>query len=180
MRQLLTSLRKGSVWSVVVIATRLLVACQAGWSQAIGGSISGSVTDKTGGAVPDAKVTTLNPDTGVRQTTFTNEEGFYAFPSLPVGHYEIHVERSGFEPVKRTGLVIDIGTRLRIDFALAISTQRGGTRRCGRGFASPDSGNRNGRNDRVCQNRNHAAQWPQQYRHAESSGWSRAGEHAAS
>jgi len=74
--------------------------------------------------VPDAKVTSLNPDTGVRQTTFTNDEGFYAFPSLPVGHYEIHVERSGFQPVKRTGLVIDINTRLRMDFALTISTQR--------------------------------------------------------
>jgi len=67
--------------------------------------------------VPDAKVTSLNPDTGVRQTTFTNDEGFYAFPSLPVGHYEIHVERSGFQPVKRTGLAT------RALSILAINTQ---------------------------------------------------------
>lgn len=124
MRRVLTSFQQRCVRPVAVVAATLLLACHAGWPQATGGTISGSVKDKTGGSVPHAKVTALNPNTGVQQTTSTNDEGFYAFPSLPVGRYEVRVEHGGFQPIKRTGLVIDIGTRLRIDFALTISTQR--------------------------------------------------------
>ena len=53
------------------------------------GSISGTVTDQTGGVIPDTTVTALNLDTTVVQTTKTNGNGFYNFTALPVGRYEI-------------------------------------------------------------------------------------------
>ena len=58
---------------------------------AVGGSISGTVTDATGGAVSKADVTATNSDTGIRQTVVTDDKGFYSFPSLPVGRYDLEV-----------------------------------------------------------------------------------------
>ena len=88
-----------------------------------GGSISGTVTDQTGGVVPDTTVTALNLDTTVQQTTKTNSNGAYTLTNLPVGRYEIEIIREGFKPYKRTGLVIDINAALREDISLTMGEQ---------------------------------------------------------
>jgi hypothetical protein len=87
------------------------------------GSISGTVTDQTGAVIPDTTVTALNLDTTVQQTTKTNANGFYNFTALPVGRYEIEILREGFEPYKRTGLVIDINSQIRADITLSMGAQ---------------------------------------------------------
>jgi len=87
------------------------------------GSISGTVTDPSGAVIPDTTVTALNLDTTVLQTTRTNANGFYNFTALPVGRYEIEILREGFQPYKRTGLVIDVNSQLRADVSLAMGTQ---------------------------------------------------------
>ena len=87
------------------------------------GSISGTVTDQTGAVIPDTTVTALNLDTTVQQTTKTNANGFYNFTALPVGRYEIEILREGFEPYKRTGLVIDVNSELRADVVLSMGSQ---------------------------------------------------------
>src|ERR1700681_1922198 len=88
-----------------------------------GGSISGTVTDQTGGVVPDTTVTALNLDTTVQQSTKTNSNGAYTLTNLPVGRYEIEIIRDGFKPYKRTGLVIDINAALREDVTLTMGEQ---------------------------------------------------------
>src|SRR5580658_7772054 len=57
----------------------------------VGGSISGTVTDPSGAVVPKATVTATNTDTGIKQSVASDEKGFYSFPSLPVGHYDLEV-----------------------------------------------------------------------------------------
>jgi Carboxypeptidase regulatory-like domain len=88
------------------------------------GSISGTVTDQTGAVIPDTTVTALNLDTTVQQTTRTNANGFYNFIALPVGRYEIEILRDGFNPYKRTGLVIDVNSQLRADVSLSMGDQK--------------------------------------------------------
>ena len=87
------------------------------------GSISGTVTDQSGAVIPDTTVTALNLDTTVLQTTKTNTNGIYNFTVLPVGRYEIEVIREGFEPYKRTGLVVDVNSQLRADITLSMGGQ---------------------------------------------------------
>jgi hypothetical protein len=87
------------------------------------GSISGTVTDQTGAVIPDTTVTALNLDTTVVQTTKTNANGFYNFTALPVGRYEVEILREGFNPYKRTGLVIDVNSQLRADITLSMGAQ---------------------------------------------------------
>src|SRR5258708_22868163 len=88
------------------------------------GSISGTVTDQTGAVIPDTTVTALNLDTTVAQTTKTNANGFYNFTALAVGRYEIEILREGFNPYKRTGLVVDVNSQLRIDISLSMGDQK--------------------------------------------------------
>ena len=90
---------------------------------AVGGSISGTVTDQTGAVVPGTPVVARNLDTAVQQTTTTNDQGFYAFPYIPVGRYEVEIVRQGFQPYKRTGLVVDVNTQLREDMSIMVSEQ---------------------------------------------------------
>ena len=90
---------------------------------ATGGSISGTITDANGGAIPGAAVTIRNLDTTIAQTTTSSSEGFYAFTNLPVGRYELEIIHEGFKPYKRTGLVIDVNTELRVDQELTIGEQ---------------------------------------------------------
>lgn len=90
------------------------------WS-ATTGSISGTVKDPTGAVIPGATVTVTNTATGVQMKTTTNDSGFYSFPSLPVGRYDLRVEEEGFGVQKRTGLVIDADSALQQDISLQMA-----------------------------------------------------------
>src|SRR5271170_5983447 len=100
----------------------LLLSCARALADT-GGSISGTITDVNGGVIPGATVTVRNLDTTVAQTTTSNGEGFYAFTNVPVGRYELEIIAQGFKPYKRTGMVIDINTELRIDQELTVGEQ---------------------------------------------------------
>jgi hypothetical protein len=102
----------------------VLILCLAVVTWAgVGGSISGSVKDSTGAAVPQATVTATNTGTGVRQATTTDDRGSYSFLSLPIGRYDIEVTRAGFKPYRRTDVVIDANSALLVDTALEIGEQ---------------------------------------------------------
>src|SRR5271168_2500074 len=69
-----------------------LVLCLAlGTWAGTGGSISGTVKDSSGAAIPRATVTALNTATGVRTAVTTDGGGVYSLPSLPIGHYDLEV-----------------------------------------------------------------------------------------
>ena len=92
-------------------------------SQTTTGSISGTVKDPAGSVIPDIAIIAKNVATGDQQNAATNGQGLYAFPSLPVGTYELDTFRPGFKPYRRTGLVIDINTALQIDITLEVGEQ---------------------------------------------------------
>src|SRR5690349_13374095 len=63
-------------------------------------NIDGTVTDPSGAAVPQAKVTLLNTTTNVSAGTTTDSSGVYRFLSLAPGSYKITVEAGGFSKVE--------------------------------------------------------------------------------
>src|SRR5579863_9544834 len=69
----------------------LVFSCARVWA-ATGGSISGTVTDQTGASVPGASVVLVNLDLTTSYKSTTDAQGFYSFPSLPVGRYELTIE----------------------------------------------------------------------------------------
>jgi len=100
----------------------LVLLCAQAWA-ATGGSVSGTVKDSSGGAIPKVTVIIRNLATGIQLNATTNDEGFYAFPTLDVGSYEIAIVFPGFKPYTRTGLVIDVGTKLEVNVPLEVGEQ---------------------------------------------------------
>jgi hypothetical protein len=83
-------------------------------------TLSGRVTDATGGVIPAATVTATNIDTGVSRSVVTTQGGLYEVVALPVGRYEIHATKHGFAEQIRTGVVLDVGQDATADLALRV------------------------------------------------------------
>ena len=86
----------------------------------VGGSISGTVKDPSGEAVALASVDLINVATDVRQSTAADDHGAYTFPVLPVGSYVLEVNRVGFRPYRRTGIILDTNSALVQDIVLQV------------------------------------------------------------
>ena len=79
------------------------------FAQVAGGSISGTVRDQSGAAVPEATITARHLATGTIRTTTSSGQGTYRLPALPPGQYEVRVEKTGFQTEVATGLNLTIG-----------------------------------------------------------------------
>ncbi|HKN76114.1 MAG TPA: carboxypeptidase regulatory-like domain-containing protein [Candidatus Acidoferrum sp.] len=110
--------RSGRLALCLTLSLVLFLATDS-WA-GVGGSISGTVTDSSGAVVAKANVTATNTDTGFHQTIATDEKGFYSFPNLPIGHYELEVTSTAFRPYRRTGIVIDPNSAMTVDAILAV------------------------------------------------------------
>ncbi|MGP8258307.1 MAG: carboxypeptidase regulatory-like domain-containing protein [Methanoregula sp.] len=87
-----------------------------------GGTISGVVSDPSGAVLQGTKVTVTNVNTGVAQTTSSNETGLYTVIALEPGQYEIQASHAGFQTVVRKGVVLLIDQQSRQDLVLAVGT----------------------------------------------------------
>src|SRR4029450_5254395 len=81
------------------------------------GSISGTISDQSGGVVPGVTVTVTNAQQQQR-TAVTDGSGFYTFPNLQAGRYHISAELEGFKKLVRDNVNLDAAGALTIDFAL--------------------------------------------------------------
>src|SRR5580693_246681 len=88
-----------SVGLTILCVTLLALLCgaSAAWAQDVTATITGTVTDPSGGAVVGANVTAKSVERGVTYTAVTNEAGLYRILQLPVGNYELRLEKPGFQ-----------------------------------------------------------------------------------
>src|SRR5436309_8879428 len=83
-------------------------------------TIVGTVTDPSGSVIANVKITVTHVETGLAHTFTTNEAGQYVAVDLPVGHYNIKAEASGFKVAEQKGLVLQVGDRTRMDFQMSL------------------------------------------------------------
>src|SRR5438477_12800664 len=74
------------------------------WGQEVTAAITGKVTDSSGGAVANAKVTATDTERGSVWPAVTNSEGIYTLPRVPVGTYNVKVENAGFQTAQQSNL----------------------------------------------------------------------------
>jgi len=86
------------------------------------GTIYGSVTDPTGAVVPAATVRLTDVDRGLKTEVSTGNSGFYTFATVPPGHYQIQVERSGFKTIRLTGITLNVQDNLEQNFKLDVGS----------------------------------------------------------
>ncbi len=83
-------------------------------------SLTGLVMDPSGAAIAGAKVDVKNVNTGVDRATVSDDSGRYQVLSLPVGDYEIIVDKKGFAPAVRTGIHLVVGEVAAADMKLRV------------------------------------------------------------
>jgi hypothetical protein len=98
----------------------LLCAPVASFGQAVYGSISGTVTDASGAAVPRANVTITDIDKGVAYNTTTNESGNYNQPHLIAGNYSVKVEAQGFSSYVKQPVSVQVDTVSQVNAQLSV------------------------------------------------------------
>src|SRR5713101_3833834 len=93
-------------WSAVLIVAMLVYGAPSALAQSqLGsGSLSGVVTDSTGGVVPEADVTVTNNGTGEVRKTTTGPSGQFTVPVLPTGEHTVRIGKAGFVTSEQKGV----------------------------------------------------------------------------
>ena len=89
-------------------------------SNAIDAALEGYIRDSQGAAVQGAKVSMRNVATNIASEAQSNYEGYYRFPILPVGTYDVSVAVNGFKEYKQTGVSLAVGQKARLDVGMQI------------------------------------------------------------
>jgi hypothetical protein len=116
MRKLLDSVLQSTRIAAYVLG---LLAVSPIWAQVETGQITGTITEATGGVVPQAALKAVNVATGGVRETVSNGGGIYAFPNLEPGVYDLTVSAKGFATVKER-ITLTVGQRLGSDFKLEV------------------------------------------------------------
>ena len=109
--------RTTGLWT---LAAMLVVP--AAHTQVVGGTVSGTITDIAGAAIPNATVLLRNEETGNERRLTSDASGQFAAPSISVGRYSVVVTHDGFSPRTRTGVVVTVGEAVHADLSLAVGT----------------------------------------------------------
>ncbi len=91
-------------------------------AQNVGGTISGGITDATGGALPGVTMTIKRVETGTTRTTVTDARGHFTAPSLDPGGYEVTAELQGFQSAVRQDLRLTLGQELVVNLQLGVGS----------------------------------------------------------
>ena len=84
------------------------------------GSISGTVRDPSGAAIPNAKVVLTNEDTNISASTTTGSEGQYTFSPVKAGLYSVSAFATGFRTVRQNNVTLDVQQKRAVDISLTI------------------------------------------------------------
>jgi hypothetical protein len=101
----------------------LLIAFSAAmaWGS-VGGSISGTIKDPSGSVIPGADVTVREINTGLSYHVRTDDKGSYTFPVLPVGHYVLDVQATGFHGYEWRGIALNTNAALMLNASLEVGS----------------------------------------------------------
>jgi hypothetical protein len=98
----------------------LIISTQSANAQVLYGSITGNVSDDSGGVIARAAVTIANSGTNQSRNTLTNVAGGYAFPNVEPGAYTVSVTLPGFQTFRATGVRVSGNAVVRVDATLQV------------------------------------------------------------
>jgi hypothetical protein len=102
------------------LALILLSAFQSD-AQVLYGSLTGTLSDASGAAVPNGKIEVVNQATGVSRQTNSDERGAFQFNDLQAGNYKITITSSAFSTVTQEGIKIETNNVRRLDVKLQVA-----------------------------------------------------------
>ena len=105
----------------------LLLLLVGGFSQilmaqaGVQASLEGTVTDPSGAVVSGAAVKLNNVDTGIGFTTASNDSGYFRFPVVPLGKYELTVDGKSFAPYTQRSIDLTVGAKVNLEIKLGVA-----------------------------------------------------------
>jgi hypothetical protein len=115
--------RRRSFWAAALNLSLILgftISTHTSFAQQATALLTGTVKDASGAVVVGGKVTLKNSQTNVARTTTSGKDGDYLFNSVPIGTYEVTVEREGFDKYVRKGITLELNHNALLDVALRI------------------------------------------------------------
>src|SRR6267142_112535 len=108
---------------LLVFVLGLLPAGPVSWAQGVGASsdLAGTITDPSGGGLPNAKVTVTDTAKGGQRSVVTDEHGLYRLSGLAPGSYKVSVERSGFQTGIVSAVEFSVGHAFILDINLKLA-----------------------------------------------------------
>ena len=107
--------------ALLVVLGFLALAGTPSWGQTTGAFV-GVVTDRSGSAVPGARITATNPETGLSRSAESNAQGEYVITLLPPNRYDIEVKAVGFEEYLTKGVTLLVNQTERVDISMTLGT----------------------------------------------------------
>ncbi len=107
---------------LLFLGVTLLPCCV--WSQVVGASVSGTVSDESGAPLASAKIVLLNLETGAERSLISEQSGRFTMPSIPVGPYKITASKQGFKSEVKTGINLAVGQAAQVDLILPVGELR--------------------------------------------------------
>src|SRR5216684_4821678 len=111
-------MKKNCVYSIVFFATLVILLRHVEASAQTTATVSGTVTDQSGGLIAGAQITITNLETGQVRTLQTNDAGRFYAPGLNPGPYKVAVAVQGFEGALQSGITLTVGFEQVINFTL--------------------------------------------------------------
>ena len=102
---------------IIVVVSVVLLNSGSAFGQSVNATLSGRVTDASGGSVAKATVTIINAATGFTRTATSSDVGEYVIPALPAGQYKVSAELSGFSKQTKD-ISLQVGQTAELDFTL--------------------------------------------------------------
>src|SRR5436309_1762672 len=97
------------------LAVGYLACACAALSQTSRGTVTGTVLDTSGAAVPKARVSLTGVETGARLSTDSNDAGVYRFDAVDLGVYELKVTHPGFQTYVGSGIGVEANRVTTLD-----------------------------------------------------------------
>jgi hypothetical protein len=125
-RFVLSGFNKNSLSRFLGTVSILVLFAGAGLAQFTNANMGGTVSDPSGAPVAQASVLATNTETGLQRKTTTNDAGAYSLNALPVGQYQITVEKAGFSRYVQSGitLVVDQSATVPVTLHLGNVTEQ--------------------------------------------------------
>jgi len=89
-------------------------------AQVTGATISGTITDATGGVIAGAEISVRNTDTGIIRNTTADSAGFYTIPNLIPGPYEVRISAKGFNTAVQSNLTLAVGAQQQLNIPMKV------------------------------------------------------------
>ena len=105
---------------MAALAVLVLLSSAIVFGQGVTGSILGRVTDTTGAVIGGAMIQVQNAETGLSQTTQSDEQGRYLIRNLPPGAYDVTVTQSGFQTQVQRRIALTVASEVTVNAELAV------------------------------------------------------------